>query len=1193
MANKAIADALKAYNENYYKSGIDKEVIENFGEQLLKYARDINEAYNNKESEEHVKNIVNSFLKDNFYADSHYQINTSGRSIDSSIRYDNKLLVLIEAKKYDNKAEMIKKDDINKKALWEIIYYYLESSRDCTGNRVVFKQETEIRRAIITDTVNYFIFDANNIEKICTGYLEQQYFKYKNSQLAFANDTSKFYTLISDYFTKINITEKLDFICFNLKDLYKNKSEWKNIYKIFSNYFLLKDTYNLKNSTHKLNNKFYQELLYIMGMKEEKKKNKLYINIDHTIKNSLADQVYNKYVNDKEVPEETAIERTFELIIIWINRLLFIKLFENQLMTFNTKEEKYQILNNQKIKSFEDLQNLFFNVLGRKIEDREKTEFYENFSEIPYLNSSLFEKQDIESRDITINDIKNVPLKKSKSSVLNNKEEILLLDYIIDFLNSYNFGVDLNDDGTYTKGKDIIDASVLGLIFEKINGYKDGAFFTPSVITENICKKLIENLIISKINAKYMWNCKKMEDIRFKIQNAGNLQLAKDINQTINELKICDPAVGSGHFLVSALNRLIAAKAELGVLFEYNSNNLLNSYDIFVSDDILNVQNAQGDDFVYNQFDINSQKVQETLFNEKKIIIENCLFGVDINSKAVSICQLRLWIELLKNAYYKNHIMETLPNIDINIKVGNSLIHKVDFEIGKKLSNNIEIKRNTLKDYKEKVKAYKSTSDKSEKKKVKNAILNLKNILYDDFVQMSLFEIDNSKAVKNMNLYEGTFEWAFEFPEILGENGEFLGFDAIIGNPPYGANLSADEKEFCKINYRDVHTRTPDTYIYFISLAEKLIKKSAQFSYIVPNNLLFQTECEKTRVLFLKENIITEFINLGDNAFEDANVPTAIFRVVKEQKDDYEFEYKDYRNVHLNEVNWGTHKIKHLSKSTLLNFPPYVIGIDTNNINLINKLKEKSNTIDEVQSELSYGITTSNNSIYVLTREKALENGFENEFIKPIVIGENIRRYLLEYHDQVVIYAEKNNKIANAKNIFRYLEENEEELKTRKGISKICWWALHRARKPSLFENDKIILRQTGDEIIATFDETATYSLDSTMIIQLKENEKTDYYFVTGILNSSINNYVYKTISQENGRALAQVKPVNVKQLLIPKIDENRKKEIASIVKNIIQKRNTDSEYDFEQEQKNINSILYDYYELSNNDIKLIESVNK
>lgn len=116
------------------------------------------------------------------------------------------------------------------------------------------------------------------------------------------------------------------------------------------------------------------------------------------------------------------------------------------------------------------------------------------------------------------------------------------------------------------------------------------------------------------------------------------------------------------------MERIIAIKKQLGVLFKHGKDELLTEYDIDVIDDILSVYDGQGKSFHYDKNNVLSQSVQETLFNEKRTIIENCLFGVDLNSKAVAICQLRLWIELLKNAYYKNEVMETLPNIDINIK---------------------------------------------------------------------------------------------------------------------------------------------------------------------------------------------------------------------------------------------------------------------------------------------------------------------------------------------------------------------------------------------------------------------------------------------------------------------------------------------------------------------------------------------
>ena len=141
-------------------------------------------------------------------------------------------------------------------------------------------------------------------------------------------------------------------------------------------------------------------------------------------------------------------------------------------------------------------------------------------------------------------------------------------------------------------------------------------------------------------------------------------------------MKICDPAVGSGHFLVSALNEIIAVKSDLGILADKDGKRL-REYAVSVENDELIVTYDEHL-FAYNYKDPESQRVQETLFHEKETIIENCLFGVDINPKSVAICRLRLWIELLKNAYYRRGTdeLETLPNIDINIKCGNSLVSR-------------------------------------------------------------------------------------------------------------------------------------------------------------------------------------------------------------------------------------------------------------------------------------------------------------------------------------------------------------------------------------------------------------------------------------------------------------------------------------------------------------------------------------
>ena len=259
------------------------------------------------------------------------------------------------------------------------------------------------------------------------------------------------------------------------------------LYKVFQKTFLLKDSSRYNESTHVLNDKFYQELLYLMGLKEKSGKSNKTIEIDHTISNSLANQVYSILKNDKEYDEISCIEKTFELVIIWMNRLLFIKLFEGQLITFNGDEKAYHILDSDKIIDFQNLQDLFFEVLGKK--ERDDNDFIKKFEKIPYLNSSLFERYDIEKQELNINAMKNEMVAKKKNSVVGTKTntEIPILDYLIAFLNSYSFSSEISKNDTVIAGRDIIDASVLGLIFEKLNGYRDGSFYTPNIIFQPPC----------------------------------------------------------------------------------------------------------------------------------------------------------------------------------------------------------------------------------------------------------------------------------------------------------------------------------------------------------------------------------------------------------------------------------------------------------------------------------------------------------------------------------------------------------------------------------------------------------------------------------------------------------------------------------------------------------------------------------
>jgi adenine-specific DNA-methyltransferase len=211
----------------------------------------------------------------------------------------------------------------------------------------------------------------------------------------------------------------------------------------------------------------------------------------------------------------------------------------------------------------------------------------------------------------------------------------------------------------------------------------------------------------------------RIEELYDKIEDR------KEANEIVNSIKICDPAVGSGHFLVSALNEMIAVKNDLKILQDRDGKRL-KEYQVEVVNDELIVTDEEGELFEYNPTNKESQRIQETLFHEKQTIIENCLFGVDINPNSVKICRLRLWIELLKNAYYKNATeLETLPNIDINIKCGNSLVSR--FAIDADLKQALKKSKWTIDSYRIAVDTYRNAESKEQKREMERLIADIKS----------------------------------------------------------------------------------------------------------------------------------------------------------------------------------------------------------------------------------------------------------------------------------------------------------------------------------------------------------------------------------------------------------------------------------------------------------------------------------
>ncbi len=965
-----------------------------------------------EESEEFNKNLVDEFFSRSLYRDRTYMVNTYQRT-DLAIFKDERPMVLFEFKR-PGSAEMVTKEDLKRKSLYELILYYIREE--------VRNHNTEIKHLVITNCWEYFVFEKKLFYQL---FVRNRRFAEKVIAADTGDDKTEYIyeQIIRPEVERVE--HRLQFVYVDFRSLKKRLASdevirnrtFLSVFKFFSPTHLLKLPFISDHNT--LNQAFYAELLYIMGV-EEVTDNK--IRKIKRLKNgrqpfSLVEQAYSKLEDyPKVTTEEQRFEAALGLALNWINRILFLKLLESQLKSFN-RENDVRFLDTVHIRDYDVLHDLFMQVLAKPVEERSE-EMRNMFPEVPYLNSSLFELSQVEQEFFPVSGIRLGDMQVYSRTVLKDGNgrritgNLSSLDYLLRFLDAYDFGSDSTDDDTIrTESRTLINASVLGLIFEKINGYKDGSFFTPGYITEYMCREALRSAIVDKFNKKKKWHCKDFEELKDQIDE-GNREERIEANEIINSLRICDPAVGSGHFLVSALNEIIAIKSELGILQDRSEKpKRIRDYDVRVEYDELVASNEDGDVFRYNPSEPASQRIQETLFEEKRTIIENCLFGVDLNPKSVEICRLRLWIELLKNAYYfrtddGKRYLQTLPNIDINIKCGNSLASVRPVCIGKKIAES-EGMQKLVREYKRNVREYKNCRSKSLKIQLNNNIQSLKKHLLPG-VQSVMFGMDNAQEYNTLGVMKRALEWMIEFPEILREDGSFDGFDVVIGNPPYISleNLSRDvavyrsmkrlgENNEQELNYKTLEARG-DIYTLFVERGLQLLHKGGRLSYIMPNKWQKVMYGRPLRQLFLDNNL-SHLIDFGDNQiFDDATTYTCIIQMSKEPSGG-ELHVSTIEEVNAETLSEDVEEQRELFDRNEMSADIWVIS-SLENFHYVERLKKEMITLDEfVGGEEYRGILSGLSDAFNITTDKAneliQEDGCSREVLRPFLQGRGLVAY--------------------------------------------------------------------------------------------------------------------------------------------------------------------------------------------------------
>lgn len=789
------------------------------------------------------------------------------------------------------------------------------------------------------------------------------------------------------------------------------------------------------------------------------------------------------------------------------------------------------------------LEELFFECLNNP---NRKNEIFElSGTKVPFLNGGLFENDNAKTKNL------NFPA--------------AYFTGLFEFFGKYNFTIDENDPTEKEVG---IDPEMLGSIFENLlEDNKDkGAFYTPKEIVHYMCQESLIEYLNTKVNEKQDEGIS--ESIRVFITKRKTdehiLKIVSPLAIALREVKICDPAIGSGAFPMGMLMEIFHAVFEL-----FNANPKILS----------------------KEWNMNGWQPNIVKSN----IIQHSIYGVDIEKGAVDIARLRFWLSLIVD----EEEPKALPNLDYKIVVGNSLVSKlsndiidIDWEVkansvaAKKLQQEIQNNLNKL------FNTQKLFFDFNGKKEnLKAEIRNLKIDVLISQLQLdkykygessarigSLFEMTAKelkadkerkqkltgfdKSVRELQNLKSNptqqlnfFDWKLDFPEVLNKLlSSNPGFDIVIGNPPYVQIKQIPDED--KQNYIDKFrfaTGRFNLFYFFLELTQNLSSEGAINSLIIPDRILLNTQCKEIREWLLREQNILEISSFDESVFENAVVDTIILSYQNKRKtNNYLFSRPNLKVSELVFDNKKKIPFSHFESSPNKQFD---ISYNIEQSNLISHIRNNSKLLGEI-SETKDGIIQSKIADILFLKTK------ENKYCRPLLFGKDVNRFELHFDNHWV----------------NYQPEKMMEIELQRNGGGL------RLRKKEIFEKDKILTRQTADKIIATID-TENYYYSNTLHGTSITDKKYDLKYLLAILNSKVIEFYYKSTTAEGGKVFAQIKIEILRQLPI-KYTRNQNIFIKIIDEVMHQKALGKETENLEQM---INNLVYRLYELKYDEVKIID----
>ena len=786
----------------------------------------------------------------------------------------------------------------------------------------------------------------------------------------------------------------------------------------------------------------------------------------------------------------------------------------------------------------EVLEPMFFGLLNTKPVDRSSAplvngvgvKYIPNADEIPYLNGGLFQQEKIDEVDSVF------PAGMFQS--------------LFDFFDSYNFTIDENDPNDAEVG---VDPEMLGKIFENLlEDNKDkGAFYTPKEIVRYMCQESLTAYLQTGIDdaevKEHIANFVKTNDVE-ELGGASS-ELAMSIDQKLIDVKICDPAIGSGAFPMGLLRELYACRKSIEIFEEDNAADI------------------------------------------KRHIIQNNIYGVDIEKGAVDIARLRFWLALIID---EKEPMP-LPNLDFKIMQGNSLLESykgVDLDVtSKKLKTGKDTKKtrgvlslgfeetDVQKTIQDLVKSYFSITDHTLRAQRRQQI----DKYVKDYIKICAegnHEVQD--AVDKLEIpNDQFFLWHTYFADVFEKGG----FDIVIGNPPY-VNVEGISVEDKKI-YKDTFTcfeKRADLFSLFLEMAlTKLASASAVVTYIIPSIIHSNLSYKKLRNLFLDNKWLSEVCYTGGKVFHAPTVDTTILRFCKRG---------NKKIILKNAVEFENQQVSSVPSDYFSLFQNLISISDQKTNDLMGKLFNHDFPRLDENFSVFQGIVTGNNPAFIFDSEaEALSNGIDKELLHPLCHGRDIERYAVRSRERRILYLNNSVNIESYPNTETWLAAFKDALAKRREAKNgaIQWYSLQWPRvKSELDLKEKIWIQRTRNEslkirIVATLDEQGCYTSEGMLNI-IPKQKKLSLRYLLGILDSSLLNYLFATKFLN-----LAVKGEYLKQLRIPVACVATKNQLEALVSEILELKKVNISADTTALENQIDFLVYHLYGLTYDEVLIVD----